>query len=33
MNSVNGNGSKTAKIIKKVILPAITLPEYQRDAE
>jgi len=31
--SVNGDGSKTAKIIKKVILPTITLPECQRDAE
>ena len=30
---VNGDGSITAKIIKKVILPTITLPECQRDAE
>jgi len=28
-----GDGSKTAKIIKKVILPTITSPESQRDAE
>ena len=33
IHSVNGDGSKTAKIIKKVILPTITLPECQRDAE
>jgi len=26
IHSVNGDGSKTAKIIKKVILPTITLP-------
>jgi len=29
----NGDGSKTAKIIKKVILSTITSPEGQRDAE
>jgi len=33
IHSVNGDGSKTAKIIKKVILPTIALLEYQRDAE
>jgi len=33
IHSVNGDGSKTAKIIKKVILPTITLPECHRDAE
>jgi len=33
MHSVNGYGSKTAKIIKKVILATITSPECQRDAE
>jgi len=31
MHSVNGDGSKTAKIIKKVILPTITSPECQRN--
>jgi len=33
IHSVNGDGSKTAKIIKKVILPTIILPECQLDAE
>ena len=33
IHSVNGDGSKTAKIIKKVILPTVTSPECQRDAE
>ena len=30
---MHGDGSKTVKIIKKVILPTITLPECQRNAE
>jgi len=33
INSKNGDKSKTAKIIKKVILPTITSPECKRDAE
>jgi len=35
MDNVNGDGSKGAKIIrpKKVILPTITSPESQRDAD
>jgi len=31
IHSVNGNGSKTAKINEKVVLPTITSPECQRD--
>jgi len=33
INSVNGDRSKTAKIIKKVILPIIASPEFQCDPE
>ena len=33
IHCVNGDGSKPAKIIKKVILPTVTLPECQGDAE
>ena len=29
----NGDGSKTAKVIKEVLLPSITSPGCQRDAE
>jgi len=32
MYRVNGDGSKTAKIIKKIILPTIKSLECQRDA-
>jgi len=31
INSVNGDRSKNAKIIKKVILPIIASPEFQCD--
>jgi len=33
IHSVNGDGSKTAKIIKKVILHTVTSPESQSEAE
>jgi len=33
IHSVNGYGSKTTEIITKVILPTITSPECQRDAQ
>jgi len=33
IHCVNGDGSKPQKIIKNVILPSITSPECQRDAQ